>query len=126
MTTQDVFSSGVQQLNKSNALRKRTVIQFMDIVILTELQNCSMSGYDVMAFIHKKYGVGVSSGTVYSMLYAMERDGLIEGIWSTRKRVYRISNKEMSGAQILLKAYAPLQDFIRKTSMPEAGVKLHL
>jgi len=36
----------------------------MDIIILAELGNRPMSGYDVISFIHNKFRLLVSSGTV--------------------------------------------------------------
>lgn len=38
-----------------------------------------LSGYDVIMFVHKKFGILLSSGTVYSVLYSMERNGLVRG-----------------------------------------------
>ncbi|MFB3889669.1 MAG: PadR family transcriptional regulator [Candidatus Bathyarchaeia archaeon] len=102
--------------SKAEELRKRTVLHFMDILILMELQKRTMSGYDVMAFLHKKFGVGISSGTVYATLYAMERDKLIEGFWEARKRSYKISQKEKKNVDYLLRAYEPLQLFLRQVT----------
>ena len=53
---------------------KRCVKSFMDILILAELENGPVSGYDAIAFIHDKIGVLVSAGTVYSLLRSLERD----------------------------------------------------
>lgn len=52
-----------------------------------------MSGYDVISFIHKRFRLLISSGTVYSLLYSLERDGLIEGQFNNRKRVYGLTDK---------------------------------
>jgi DNA-binding PadR family transcriptional regulator len=79
-------------------LRKRAIKTFMDSFILAEFKNGPMSGYDIIAFIHKKFGVLVSSGTIYSRLYSLERDEMIRGMWAKRKRVYELSEK---GEQIL-------------------------
>lgn len=57
----------------------------MDIIILAELRNRPMSGYDVISFIHNKFRLIVSSGTVYSLLYSLERNGLITGTWNKEK-----------------------------------------
>jgi DNA-binding PadR family transcriptional regulator len=65
----------------------------MDIIMLTELRNSSMSGYDVIGYIHNKFGVLLSSGTIYSHLYALERDGLIRGINERKKRIYELTEK---------------------------------
>ena len=59
-------------------LRKRTITSFIDICILKELeQETDLSSYDAMLLIHKKFGVLISPGTVYSAVYSLERRGLV-------------------------------------------------
>ena len=72
--------------------------------ILAELKNAPMSGYDVIAYIHNKFGILVSSGTVYSLLYSLERDNLIRGIWAKRKRVYELTEKGERSIEAILNA----------------------
>jgi hypothetical protein len=44
-------------------IKKRFVKKFMDIIVLRELENGSnLSGYDVVALIHKKFDLLVSRG----------------------------------------------------------------
>lgn len=74
-------------------MHRRIIKNFLDVLVLAELRNGPMSGYDVIAFIHNKFRLLVSSGTVYSLLYSLERDGLIAGSWSQRKRVYKLTEK---------------------------------
>lgn len=74
-------------------LRKQTVKAVMDIIMLAELKNGSMSGYDAIGHIHNKFGVLLSSGTIYSHLYALERDDLIRGTRGRNKRVYELTEK---------------------------------
>lgn len=74
-------------------LRRRTIKTFMDMLILTELQEEPLSGYDVISIIHKKFDVLVSSGTVYSMLYSLEREGFVTATVDDRKRVYTLTEK---------------------------------
>jgi len=85
-------------------MHRRMVKSFMDILILAELRNAPMSGYDVIAYIHNKFGILVSSGTVYSLLYSMERDDLIRGIWAKRKRVYELTEKGERNIEAILNA----------------------
>lgn len=66
-------------------MHERIIKNFMDIIILAELRNGAISGYDVISFIHNKFHLLVSSGTVYSLLYSLERNGLIEGTWNEKK-----------------------------------------
>jgi len=106
VTKQDYIQQGGRGL-ESEVLKKmhrRIVKSFMDILILAELRNSPMSGYDVIAYIHNKFGILVSSGTIYSLLYSMERDNLIRGIWAKRKRVYELTEKGERNIEAILNA----------------------
>ena len=74
-------------------MHRRIIRNFLDVLILTELRKGSLSGYDVITFVHEKFHLLVSSGTVYSMLYSLERNGLIVGALMQRKRVYRLTDE---------------------------------
>jgi DNA-binding PadR family transcriptional regulator len=89
------------------------VKSFMDVLILVMLENSSsVSGYDVIAHIHKKFGILVSSGTVYSLLYSLERDGLIKGMWKQRKRVYTLAEKGEQAVKTILSASDKVHVFL--------------
>jgi DNA-binding PadR family transcriptional regulator len=100
---------------ESKILRKiheRIIKNFMDIIIMTELRNGSLSGYDFISYIHNKFNLLVSSGTVYSLLYSLERSGLIEGIWEERKRVYKLTQKGEKTINTLLGASDKIKGFM--------------
>jgi len=63
------------------------------MLILAELQEKPLSGYDIISLIHKRFNVLVSSGTVYSLLYSLERKGLVTADMDQRKRVYTLTEK---------------------------------
>ncbi len=92
-------------------MQERIIKDFMDVIIMTELRNGPLSGYDVISYINAKFNILVSSGTVYSLLYALERNGLVEGIWRERKRTYKLTDKgevtisTILGAQERIKAF---------------------
>jgi len=91
-----------------NEMHERMVKSFLDTIVLAKLRerDSPMSGYDVITLIHKKFRILVSSGTVYSLLYSMERDGLIIGRWvgSRRKRVYTLTEKGEEKIKAILEA----------------------
>lgn len=100
---------------ESKILRKiheRIIKNFMDIIIMTELRNGSLSGYDFISYIHNKFNLLVSSGTVYSLLYSLERSGLIEGVWEERKRVYKLTQKGEKTINTLLGANDKIKGFM--------------
>ncbi|MDG6222170.1 MAG: PadR family transcriptional regulator [Candidatus Bathyarchaeota archaeon] len=70
----------------------QSVKAILDWIILSELKNRAMSGYDIISYIHNKFGILLSSGTVYSHLYSLERKNLIMGDYDERKRIYKISS----------------------------------
>jgi len=90
-------------------MHRRIIKNFLDVLVLAELRNGPMSGYDVIAFIHNKFRLLVSSGTVYSLLYSLERDGLIVGSWNQRKRVYKLTDKGEETIKAIMNANDKIQ-----------------
>lgn len=101
-------------------LRKRVIQNFMDILVLTEMKKGSLSGYDVIALLHRRFGILLSSGTIYSLLYSLERDGLIKGVWNQRKRVYELTEKGEQNIKVITKANEEIQNFLRNISLLNA------
>jgi len=91
---------------------ERIVKNFMDVLVMAELRNNPLSGYDVISLIHKKFNLLVSSGTVYSLLYSLERDGLIEGKLNDRKRVYVLTEKGEKNINAILNANDQIQSIV--------------
>jgi len=81
------------ELEILNQMHKRIVKDFLDMVILMELRKRSMSGYDVITFVHNKFHMLLSSATIYSNLYFLERNGLIRGERTKRKMVYTLTEQ---------------------------------
>jgi len=93
-------------------MHERVIKSFMDTIIMTELKNGPISGYDAITYIHTKFGFLVSSGTVYSLLYSLERSGLVDGVWVERKRVYRLTEKGTSTIQSILNSQDKIKSFM--------------
>ena len=74
-------------------MHRRLIRSFLDVIILRALTSRPMSGVDFIVFISKRFDTVISPGTVYSTLYSMERQGLIEGGQLERKRVYTLTPK---------------------------------
>jgi len=91
----EVSSTGVCDLESKAfiKLHRRIGADFLDVLILLKLRNGSSSGYDIISYIHKRFNILISSGTVYSCLYHLERDTLIKGKTVQRKRIYTLTQK---------------------------------
>jgi DNA-binding PadR family transcriptional regulator len=113
MTALTIIVSGERLEDKIlKRTHERIIKNFMDIIILAELRNGPLSGYDVISFIHGKFHLLVSSGTVYSLLYSLERNGVIEGTWNERKRVYKLTDKGEKTIETILSANDKIKNFI--------------
>lgn len=99
-------------------LDERLVKEFMDVLVLSLLNNGHpIGGYDVIKFIHKKFHILMSSGTVYSLLYSLERNGLIKGNLTQKKRAYMLTERGKETLTELLnekeRVQALITNFIR-------------
>jgi DNA-binding PadR family transcriptional regulator len=89
---------------------ERIINNFIDILALKELERKSaISGYDLITLIHRRFGVTVSSGTVYSVLYSLERVGLVKGTLDSRKRIYTLTDKGKEALQTIRKEKTEVQ-----------------
>ena len=91
---------------------KKVIKSFMDINMLSKLSEKRMSGFDFINFYFEKFGVLMSSGTVYSTLYAMERKGLIEGFKNSNKRIYQLTDKGEELNKTAKNVFGEIQNFI--------------
>ena len=77
----------------SKPFNERILRSFIDILILTELEKNTLSGYDITRLINDRFGIFISPGTIYNTLHSLETRNFIEGIWRDKKRVYKLTNK---------------------------------
>jgi DNA-binding PadR family transcriptional regulator len=60
---------------------------------MAALNGSSMYGYEIMALIHREFGVLLSPGTLYPLLHSLENKELIISNTDGSKIVYKISMK---------------------------------
>lgn len=102
-------------------LNVRIIKDFLDVLILARLKKTGLpvSGYDVIRLIHREFGVLLSSGTVYTLLYSMEREGLIRGVWRGSKRVYTLTEKGNENIKTVLSYSHKILGLVKKLVMRE-------
>jgi DNA-binding PadR family transcriptional regulator len=97
----------------SGEMRERILKSFMDLMILKELRkNVRISGYDIIVLFHRRFHLLLSPGSVYSVLYALERKGLVVGTMTGDKRIYKISKKGEEVVQSVLRNTSSIQLFM--------------
>jgi len=96
-------------------LCKRLVTSLLDIRILSMLRNSNpLSGSDIIASVHNEFGFLMSPGTIYCVLYSLEREGLIEGKWDQRRRVYTLTRKGEKNIKLLLQSSEKILETIKE------------
>lgn len=79
-------------------IKIQSVKSLMDIILLAITNDGPITGYDAIGYIHEKYGVMMSAGTVYSHLYSLERHGLVTGNSNEKARIFTLTE---NGKKIL-------------------------
>ena len=92
------------EIDSVRELERRILNDFMDLAILSLLYHDGghVGGYDVIKYLHRRFGFLTSAGRVYSHLYALERDGLLKGWRVGRKRVYSLTKKGKDTAKMIV------------------------
>ncbi len=93
-------------------LNERVIKSFLDIVVMAKLKSEELSGYDFIAFINKQFDMLISAGTVYSLLYSLERKQLIEGIGEERRRTYKLTEKGSQTIDTILREHSKIEGFM--------------
>ena len=96
-----------------HSLRKRLVKSFMDLMILSKLKEKPLSGYDVIKMTYRRFHILLGSGSVYTLLYSLEREGLIKGTWTERRRLYRLTRKGQVAIEAILDFYKKIEEFMK-------------
>lgn len=95
-------------------MEEALIKHFLDIIVLAKLMNpYPLSGYDIVQYLHKRFNFLISSGTVYSLLYSLERKELIKGEWVEAKRVYALTEKGKDHINSILRVKEEVLRFTR-------------
>lgn len=110
LSTTVIDEKSQQRIN--HKLKDRVIKNFLDVIILNTVQKANVSGYDIILAINQKYNLLVSSGTIYSTLYTLERKGLVKASWEQRKRIYSITDKGLIALEGILNGYEVVKSLI--------------
>ncbi len=74
------------------AVKERMVKNFIDLIILCKLKDGPFCGYNMVRFIHNEFDIFLSPGTIYPVLYGLEKDGLVRSKMVGKKRMYSLAD----------------------------------
>ena len=81
----------------TRAVNERMVKSFLDLFVLSLLDNGGKHGYEIMRELKLKTGAHIGAGTLYPLLYELEERRLVAGEWMSptrrSRRVYRITDQ---------------------------------
>jgi DNA-binding PadR family transcriptional regulator len=97
-----------------NTIYERFLKEFMDVLIMVKMREGETSGYDMLTYFHEKFDLLVSPGTVYSVLYSMERQGLIKARGVERKRIYALTPKGETTIRAIQESSEVVQGFLKR------------
>ena len=84
------------------AMNERVIKDFLDVIVMSEVKNEPLSGYDLITRVNNKFHFLVSAGTVYTLLYSLERKGLVKGNATSRKTTYTLTEKGAFIIEVIL------------------------
>ena len=75
-------------------VRKRVLTACLDVAIMAQLsERRVLSATNIISIFKKRYNIQLSAGTVYPVLYALERDGNIQRLPNRRKKLYVLTSR---------------------------------
>ena len=92
----------------------KVVKNFLDIIFLAELKKSApLSAYSLMNIVNKKFSFQISAGTIYALLYSMERGDLVKGQTTSIKRIYKLTEKGTEVIDSILKSKEKIFNYTR-------------
>lgn len=80
------------------AAKERLVKHFLGMIILYKLKQDITHGYDLIKFVHKTFGIFLSPGTVYPVLYELEKNGIVRSEMMGKRRMYSLADRSTAEA----------------------------
>jgi DNA-binding PadR family transcriptional regulator len=75
-------------------VRKRVLKACLAVAIMAQLSERNvLSATNIISLFKKRHKIQLSPGTLYPVLYALERDGKIRRLPNRRKRLYGLTSK---------------------------------
>jgi DNA-binding PadR family transcriptional regulator len=93
IATQNYILNETSEKAVVTEVEERIVKCSLDFIILKAAKKEALSGYDVISIIHRKFGMLLSAGTIYAILYSLERKGLVKATFNHRARCYALTEK---------------------------------
>ena len=104
------FEKVVNTSDQQSSMDDRTIKEFvrqlvsstLDVLIIAHFKEEAFSVYNIMEFAKNRFDVILSSGTLYSTVYSMERQGLLQAFYGYRKRLFKATPKGLHRTNLIV------------------------
>lgn len=95
-------------------VRREMVKHFLDIIVLNNIKSKgSLGGYDLLETVQAEYNFLLSPGSVYSLLYFLEREGLLAREFAGEKQVFKLTEKGEEHIRTVVQSREEILSFAR-------------
>ena len=77
----------------------------LDVIILSMLKDNPIHGYKIIADLHNTFGILLSPGTLYPLLYRLVSEQLIDVESESRRKVYSLTSLGEHRTKEFVKSY---------------------
>jgi len=95
----------------------------LDLLILMQLRNSAKSGRDIVRFVNTRFHVQLSSGTIYSVLYTLEKEDLVKSELRQQKRFFELTDKGESITRAILNSYREISNYSASLFITSLGIE---
>lgn len=114
--TQEIVINSTSQGHQTKKERKkiiqRVVKHFLDLIVLSQSKKGAITGYSVMTYVNENFDIMLSPGTVYSTIYALERQNCLVGSHVGDKRCYSITETGQQRIETYVSMKTEITDLI--------------
>lgn len=83
----------LQQTYSEKEYSEHIIKTYLDKIVLAMLNGQPAHGYQIIADLHRIFGVLLSPGTLYPLLYDLEEKNLVQVNVAGRRKVYSLTSK---------------------------------
>jgi DNA-binding PadR family transcriptional regulator len=114
MKVNKCFTVSLKMKNQGDqALDKRTIKSFVDILILKHLKKHPLiSGYEILKYLHEEFDIPFSPGTIYHAIYLLERRDLVKGDGDELGRIYCLTSEGEKTLDFACKSKPQIQELV--------------
>jgi len=108
------IGTGIVLSGMDGELAQSLVKKNLDIIILSMLNDNPVHGYKIIADLHNTFGVLLSPGTLYPLLYRLEAEALVQVEEKSRRKLYSLTPKGLKRTMDIVASYRRNIDRIMK------------